>query len=86
LSYAVTVGVFCLAMYAKATNPGGQFPMFIIALVSQYVFGAFAIYELRNSEHFTAQEKSTWTGLFLCAPLLLGIIYFSTLRKRIRFS
>jgi hypothetical protein len=85
LSYAVTVGTICLAMYAKATNSVDLVTMFIIVLVSQFIFAAFAIYELSNSEHFTAKEKSNWTALLLCAPLLLGIIYFSTIRKRIRF-
>ncbi|MES2373616.1 MAG: hypothetical protein V4557_13635 [Bacteroidota bacterium] len=84
-SYAASVAALCFALYAKANDSASPMTVFAIAVLLQFIFAAFAIYELRGSEQFTRREKSDWTVLILCAPLVFGSFYLVKLRRRIFF-
>ena len=85
LNYALAIAFFCLAMYSKITHSGDFKVMFIGCMLAQILFAVVSIYELRKSEQLTKSDKSTWSGLLLVAPILFGIIYLTTIRRKILY-
>lgn len=87
LSYTLSVTFFCLAIYSVITHQGNLMIMFIGgSLVTQILFAALSIYELRTSIYLPQNEKSRWTTFLLIAPMFYGIIYLKTLRRRVLYN
>ena len=70
-------------IYAKAFHTGNGMGMFYGSLAAQMVFALFSIKELRRSAQLSQNEKSTWTGLLLVAPVLSGMVYLISLRRKL---
>ena len=82
-SYALTIAFFCFSLLAKVTNSDNMMAMLIGCLITQLLFACISIYELRQSEQLTKNEKSNWTAYLLISPPVFGIFYLATVRRKL---
>lgn len=85
LSYALSIAFFCLGIYAQITHSGDLMTMLIGCGVTQILFAILTIYELRKSEQLTQKEKSNWTALLIISPIIFGIMYLKTIRRKVLY-
>ena len=86
LSYALSVAFFSLTIYSAITHSGNLMIIFIGCLLTQLLFAVLSIYELRTSIYLPQNEKSTWTAFLLIAPMLYGIFYLKTVRRKVLYN
>lgn len=85
-SYLLTVLSFFVSIYARATNQGHPEYFLLLCVITQYLFAFMAIIELNRSKVLQQKEKANWHLYLLLSPLIFGIFYFKTTRKKILYT
>ncbi len=84
LSFGLLVCVNAYFMIMAFQVPGvSNQTSFILTYFASIPFMVTAIVELNESDRIDKKEKTMWTFYFVAAPLLAGILYFLTERKRV---
>jgi hypothetical protein len=86
ISYALTIAFISCAILTKVMQIDAykSFTLLMGSVITQILFAIFSILEIRNSEKITKSEKSRWTTFLMISPPIFGMIYLTSLRRRIR--
>ncbi len=79
LMACVTIGV-CVLLFQNSSNEQNYLALIFFASLP---FMVNAIVELNSSTRIDSKEKTMWTFGFIVMPLIIGIAYLISQRKRV---
>ena len=85
-SYLLAILSFFLSIYTQTTNHGNPEYFLLACVVTQYLFAFMAIIELNQSRVLLQKEKANWRLYLLLSPLISGVFYFKTIRKKMFYT
>lgn len=57
-----------------------------LALLMTIAYVIIAIYQIRNSDDYTTNQKLRWTSGFILFPVIAGMLYFLKGRQKVQIE
>jgi hypothetical protein len=81
--FFLSIIIVLIGAFLKIQHFEGSHIVLIAGLLSQVILAFLCLYEIASSNKFSKTEQLIWLLSFIFLPILAGLIYILSVRKRI---